>query len=89
MLSTDGDSDRCFATFYFFILIKVIQLPLVGKLKKFSLRRVHAKPLNKGNKTAFYNQKTAFFTSENGVLQPENGVLHIRKRRFSIMYDFD
>ena len=78
MLSTDGDSDRCFETFFY---IKAIQLPLV-QIDCGSERALNyclpasstCEILNKVIKRRFPNHKTAFFTSENGVLQSENGV---------------
>ena len=56
MLSTGGDSDRCFATFYFYqgnSTSACWEVKEVLSKERTSESRVHAKPLNKGNKTAF------------------------------------
>ena len=52
MLSTGGDSDRCFATFFY-----LYQGNSTAPIK----------PRFSHQKTAFYNQKTAFLQPENGV----------------------
>ena len=51
MLSTDGDSDRCFANFYFYQGNSTAPI----------------KPRFSHQKTAFYNKKTPFFDLENAV----------------------
>ena len=78
MLSTDGDSDRCFATFYLYqgnpTSVSSNRLWLGACLATLTTSNPLAKLLNKVIKPRFPNQKTAFFTSENGVLQSENRV---------------
>ena len=54
ILPTDGDSDRCFATFLFFLYIKVISSVIK---RRFSTR----KPMVFARKTAVFDSKNAVF----------------------------
>ena len=58
MLSTGSDSDRCFATFYFYQGNSTAPI----------------KPRFSHQKTAFFTSENGVLQSENGVLQSENGV---------------
>ncbi len=66
MLSTDGDSDRCFANFYFYQGNSTAPIKTRFPNHKTALQSENGvfyirKRRFLHHKTAFYNQKTAFF----------------------------